>query len=267
MTGRCCLIGWRGRTLVREIAATVVANEQVSSVFRVLRVKAPGFEESRPGQFAQVLCREPGQTAPFLRRPFSIMEREGEEISFLYKVIGVGTGIMARWRVGDQVSVLGPLGRGYGALEEGDGPALVVAGGTGLGGVFALLRELEKRGYPGRLLLGVRCDEELPQILVDSLSIPVQVVVQEREGFVTGPLAELPLEDYGRAAVCGPMAMIRATAALLAERIPVVELSLEEMMGCGFGICYTCPVPRRDGAGYLAACDDGPVFRAEQIKV
>ncbi|MDF1664204.1 MAG: dihydroorotate dehydrogenase electron transfer subunit, partial [Planctomycetota bacterium] len=78
-------------------------------------------------------------------------------------------------------------------------------------------------------------------------------------------LPERELSEYDRCCICGPTPMMRAVADYVSGAIPTVEVSLEEMMGCGFGICYTCPVKRSDSELFYGACYDGPVFQYESI--
>jgi len=58
-------------------------------------------------------------------------------------------------------------------------------------------------------------------------------------------------------------------AAFCKERKLPAQVAIEERMGCGFGLCFTCvvPVTRRDGSGYdhLRSCVDGPVFNPARV--
>jgi len=46
------------------------------------------------------------------------------------------------------------------------------------------------------------------------------------------------------------------------------DVSLEEMMGCGFGVCLGCAVRMKDqeNVSYKMVCKDGPVFDAKDIQ-
>jgi dihydroorotate dehydrogenase electron transfer subunit len=62
--------------------------------------------------------------------------------------------------------------------------------------------------------------------------------------------------------------MMRAVAALAAAHRRPCDVSLEQVMGCGLGGCYSCVVLTRDGAGpphFVRSCIDGPVFNADRI--
>ena len=45
-------------------------------------------------------------------------------------------------------------------------------------------------------------------------------------------------------------------------------MSVERVMGCGLGGCYSCVIPVRNGTGgqhYVRSCIAGPVFPGEEI--
>ncbi len=87
-------------------------------------------------------------------------------------------------------------------------------------------------------------------------------------GYVTDLLAVLLAgDDAASAAVfaCGPPAMLEAVRALCAERAVAAELAMETPMACGFGSCFGCAVPVKDG-GYIRLCVDGPVVNAADVE-
>jgi NAD(P)H-flavin reductase len=63
---------------------------------------------------------------------------------------------------------------------------------------------------------------------------------------------------------CGPPPMLEAVRALCLERAAPAQLALESGMACGFGACFGCVVPTREG--YLRLCVDGPVLDAELLE-
>jgi NAD(P)H-flavin reductase len=63
---------------------------------------------------------------------------------------------------------------------------------------------------------------------------------------------------------CGPPGMLEAVRALCADAGIPAQLALESGMACGFGACFGCVVPTRDG--YLRLCVDGPVVEAERLE-
>jgi dihydroorotate dehydrogenase electron transfer subunit len=92
-------------------------------------------------------------------------------------------------------------------------------------------------------------------------------------GFVTRLLEEWlqdKLHSDPQIFACGPMPMLAAVAKLGHEMGVKAQLSIETMMGCGFGICMGCPVEPAAGVQefgrYYLACIDGPVFPAQAIR-
>jgi NAD(P)H-flavin reductase len=73
--------------------------------------------------------------------------------------------------------------------------------------------------------------------------------------------------DQGRTPTvyaCGPPPMLEAVRALCAERDVPAQLAMESGMACGFGACFGCVVPTRDG--YRRLCVDGPVVDAADLE-
>jgi dihydroorotate dehydrogenase electron transfer subunit len=90
-------------------------------------------------------------------------------------------------------------------------------------------------------------------------------------GRVTVPLERALAALDGRGATiyaCGPEPMLEAVARLAARYRTPCEVSVERVMGCGLGGCYSCVVPVRDAAGqshFVRSCIGGPVFAGEAI--
>ena len=58
--------------------------------------------------------------------------------------------------------------------------------------------------------------------------------------------------------------MLEAVRALAERRGVPAQLALESGMACGFGACFGCVVPTREG-GYVRLCVDGPVLDADAL--
>src|SRR3546814_8566043 len=85
-----------------------------------------------PGQFVMAYAGE--SSDPLLGRAFSIYRvREGArspEFAVLFDIVGRGTDWLSRRRVGDEVRMVGPLGRGFEPRERVQ-KMLLVGGGIG----------------------------------------------------------------------------------------------------------------------------------------
>lgn len=275
-----------------DIDAAVIANRRLSADYNVLSLAAPEIAAAaRPGQFVMIKpsAGPMWSGAPLLRRPFSIFEilRDGTGapigISIFNKRAGVGTTLLSHVEPGTHLPVLGPLGRPF---EPVDPPAAawMVAGGVGLAPFVTLAAALSARGTPATLFYGARRAEELYCVeLFEALGVAVVLSTEDgsrgARGRITVPLASALEErahgDPVKLYVCGPTPMMRACAQLAQEHRRACDVSLEQVMGCGLGGCYSCVVLARpstplgapDGGTphHTRTCIDGPIFDAQRI--
>lgn len=228
-------------------------------------------EAARPGQFLQV--RVSTSIDPLLRRPFSIhrINRKKGQIMLLYRVIGKGTAILAQKVVGEEVDVMGPLGNGF-SIQKPFNHALIVAGGMGSAPVFFLMDELRSMGKNISFLWGAKtgCEifsiDELKQTDINLLLATEDGTLGET-GFVTDCLQRY-LEDFNPSEVmgfvCGPAAMIYTVQKMALETSFEWQVSVEERMACGVGVCMGCAVPISTN-DFKLVCKDGPVFDLKEI--
>lgn len=264
-----------------DIDARVIANTRLSDDYCVLALAAPEIAAlAEPGQF--VMVKPSRGTDPLLRRPFSIFEilRDAHGaptgITLLNKRIGVGTGLLYDAEPGTRVACLGPLGRPFVPVDP-PAEAWMVAGGVGLAPFATLAEALRARGTASTLFYGARRRQELYYLdYFESLGVRVVLATEDGSrgapGFVTAPLDEaLAAQPAGKAVqlyVCGPSPMMKAVAAIADERGRRCAVSLEQVMGCGLGGCYSCVVPMRGERGgfhHVRSCLAGPVLAADQI--
>src|SRR5207302_7341234 len=81
-------------------------------------------------------------------------------------------------------------------------------------------------------------------------------------------LAALGSSDTVMLYACGPEGMLAATARTAMKYGRPCQVSVERVMGCGLGGCYSCVVPMRSDDGghhHLRSCISGPVLAADQI--
>jgi dihydroorotate dehydrogenase electron transfer subunit len=264
-----------------DIDAVVRSNTRLSDDYSVLVLEAPEIAGlARPGQF--VMVKPSRSSDPLLRRPFSIFEilrdASGQPagISILNKRIGVGTRLIYDAEPGTRIACLGPLGRPFEAVDP-PAQAWMVAGGVGLAPFVTLAEALAGRGTPATLFYGARRARDLYYTDVfEQLGVRIVPATEDgslgAKGFVTGPLSEA-LGSLGPGAVvklyvCGPTPMMRAVATLADFHGRPCDVSLEQVMGCGLGGCYSCVVlTRQVGAPphFVRSCLEGPVFDAGRI--
>lgn len=220
---------------------------------------------ARPGQFVMVRCGEGYD--PLLRRPLSIHRLTGSTLALLFAVVGRGTEWLSRRWEGQALDIFGPLGNGF-SIHQASKNLLLVAGGIGIAPVVALADEALARGCSATLLLGAENGTQIyPSHLLPSEPKLIMVTTDGsvgRKGLVTDLLPELaPLADQIFA--CGPIPMYKAMVALrppIPEGEPV-QVLLEQVLGCGRGICYGCTIETKNGPKQV--CQDGPVFELREI--
>lgn len=232
-----------------------------------LRLQAPAIaRRAQPGQFVEV--RLAGEGAPFWRRPFSVCRVAGQAIELLVKAVGPGSRLLCALRAGQTVDVIGPLGRGFSL--SGPEPRILVGGGYGVVPLLFLAERLLASGRQAEVLLGGRRREDLVlRSHFQHLRARVACATEDGSfgvcGLVTG-LLEKRLQEAKtkiRVAACGPRGMLAAVARLAAAHGSRAEVSLEEVMACGLGVCNGCAV--KTTGGFRPVCADGPVFPAEEI--
>ncbi len=226
-----------------------------------------------PGQFA--MLNLPGSRGFVFSRPFSIYDWQGPVVSFLYRVVGIGTAALNELGPGEKVTFLGPLGQPFPQLAD-DQAAILIGGGVGLPPVASWLQRwgrAQDRGY-----FGARDGADVPWGQLQGswqVSVDEAVKIPEDQVAFRGRVTDLvdqdqSLDDSFRRVVlaCGPIPMLKAAAALADARGWDCFVSLEEHMGCGYGACKGCVVPVTDPEqGYRNAtcCQEGPVFSASDV--
>lgn len=264
-----------------DVDAAVIANTRLSDDYSVLALAAPAVAAlAQPGQFV-MLKTSPGMD-PLLRRPFSIFEilrhADGSPrgLTILNKRIGQGTGLLYDAQAGSTVACLGPLGTPFEPVEP-PAEAWMVAGGVGLAPFVTLAEALVARGTATTLFYGARRAQDLHGAdIFERLSIRTVHATEDgsrgAHGLITAPLdhqlGRTSSSREVRLYVCGPTPMMRAVADVAASHGRRCDVSLEQVMGCGLGGCYSCVVPALDERGtphHTRSCIDGPVFDARRI--
>ena len=253
-----------------EQTVQIVSNERDTDLYFRLVVRASEIAPLvQPGQFAHVRIL-PLKEA-LLRRPFSIFQVSGDTLSILYKTIGRGTEVLSRMCAGEELSLIGPLGHGFTVPQPGGETPLLVAGGYGMAALHLLAQRSPQKGVVfvgGRRRVDILCEAEFR-----ALGWEVRATTEDgshgEKGLVTQALkTELERHAPGRKLfACGPTPMLKAVGRLAAEFNLPAELSLDEHMGCGIGVCLTCVVPIKAGAGweYQRTCTEGPVFDSREV--
>ena len=207
------------------------------------------------GQFVNVQL-----SGKFLRRPISVCDVNGDELTLVYKVVGAGTRQMSEMQSGDTVDVLSGLGNGYDETKAGE-RVLLLGGGVGVPPLYLLAKNLLKAGKTVSVVLGFnKADEIFFEDEFKALGATVTVATADgsygKKGFATDALPE----TYDYFYTCGPEPMLKA---VYKATNTSGQFSFEERMGCGFGACMGCSC--KTVTGYKRICKDGPVLEKEEI--
>ena len=247
--------------------AQVLENRAAARDTRWIELHCPAVAAgARPGQFVMLGTGLLDVAAPFLPRPFSIGARWTDgRLGFLVREFGPGTRRLASAAVGDELLVLGPLGRPFGLPE--DRPVLCLAGGVGLAPFLFVAADAARSDIPVRIVYGERsADRVFDPELIEELT-GGKPAVRTEDGSVgqRGLVIDgLELDDRPSLLACGPEPMLRACVALARRHDLPLQVSVEEHMGCGIGTCQGCVVRSSTGE-WIKSCTDGPVFDAEEL--
>ena len=243
---------------MQRVLLTVTKNEALTPLIYEMKLAGDVSGVTRAGQFVEIAL-----DGLYLRRPISVCNYEAGELTLIYKVVGKGTNLMSQMAEGTQLDVLTGLGNGFDIDHECEKP-LLVGGGVGVPPLYRLTRDLIARGKEVTVVLGFNTESEIfyaekfeeagAKVIIATADGSVGV-----KGFVTTAIAEGGVEaDYFYS--CGPLPMLKA----LCQSLEIDgEVSLEERMGCGFGICMGCSIQTTKGAKRV--CKEGPVFKKEEV--
>jgi dihydroorotate dehydrogenase electron transfer subunit len=253
----------------KEEKCVVVENRGIGKDYYLMKLES-GYiaAHARPGNFIMVAASR--TTEPLLKRPFGILSVEGSCVLIYYEVVGKGTRLISGLRPGDAVNVLGPLGNSFPPLHAEN--ILMVAGGRGIAPVYyAITNYTSDSSNKVFLLYGARSGKDLNLLdRIEALPLRKTFLYTEdgsmgQKGLLTADIASI-IQEHGIGVTisCGPEAMFEALSHTLKGLGTKNHVSMEALMGCGFGICHSCVVKGVDD-NYKKVCTDGPVFVMEEI--
>ncbi len=261
--------------------AYVLEFREVAPLHYQMRLQSPQLAQfAQPGQFVHILTHPNSESFgfdPLLRRAFSIMSVGQNEISgaketidILFRVEGRGTKLLAQSQAGDEIDLIGPLGRAFDISPYGisfnveqslfhvkQSPiqtrAVVVGGGVGVPPLVFLSDVLSKSGVTIEGIIGARTSSEIIGLnelndLCQRVSVTTDNGSRGHHGRVTDILADVlnqANEDKSILTLvyaCGPLPMLRAVAQMCASLGVKCQVSMEENMPCGIGVCNGCVV-------------------------
>ena len=241
---------------MRQGIFKITSNEKIARDIFKMTLSGDTSAITAPGQFVNIKL-----DGLFLRRPISVCDCVGDNLTLIYKAVGRGTEQMSRMKNGDELDLLTGLGNGYNTRTSGDSP-LLIGGGVGVPPMYMLCKKLVAEGKKVTVVLGfnskddVFCEDEFKALGAD-VHISTADGTYGTKGFVTDVIKNL---QYTFFYTCGPEPMFRAMHKMM--KTPG-QYSFEARMGCGFGACMGCSCKTLTGNKRI--CKEGPVMESEEI--
>lgn len=247
----------------------LLENKQLNKDNFLLKLLSPiPVSEIFPGQFVNIEIKE--ATEILLRRPISFLDvdYQNQTISLLVKILGRGSKKLTEAKVGTKISTILPLGKSF-TMPENNDRVLLIGGGSGVAPMLFLSK-----------ICGL--DPENVHLLIGARSISDHIDIEEykpfgkfhfttedgtlgEKGYVTNhPVFTEKLNKFTKIYACGPDRMMKAIGRIAIENDLFCEVSLENMMACGFGVCLCCVEDTK--TGHKCVCTDGPVFNVKDLK-
>ena len=283
---------------------TIPRVHEIKSISRAPEIEIPRPFLRRPISIHSIYYegsnrKELADKNPLPKNFRKIIHRPHPIVDILYKKVGVGTEFLSsNIKRGDEIDILGPLGKGIEVDDKID-TIILVAGGIGVAPLMALAERLRYEDKVVYALIGALSRESLPlkygtadsTVLLSFADGKVDYFVEEfREIGVDAFVAteDATLGTKGKVTYllsrilqsnlltsknvmiysCGPKPMLEEVANIAKEKdIPCMVL-LEERMACGVGACLSCACKIKEGKDnwdYKLVCRDGPTFNAKEV--
>lgn len=253
---------------MNDYRTKIIANEKIAPGINRMSFDV-NWNDCVPGQF--LMLSVPGDEV-FLRRPFGIADLSDGKAEIFYKVVGRGTTALSNATAGTEISVLGPLGRGFSRVtSHGSRVTILVAGGYGLAPMVGFAKRLLESNEKFSLYFGGKSSDDM--FFVEELKkmgIDVRIATEDgsmgEKGLVT-QLLEKDLGDVENPAiyVCGPDGLLNAMTKIARKNDCFCEVSREAYMACGLGVCLGCVCRDKEG-NYVRTCKEGPVFNVNELE-
>ena len=240
---------------MKKIITEIIENKNLTKDVCLIRLKNGGSAVSAPGQFVNLKL-----DGLYLRRPLSVCDVNGDELTLIYKIVGTGTKQLSETPAGAELDMLTGLGNGYDLTLSGDSPVLL-GGGVGVPPMYYLAKELLAEGKHVTVILGFNTESEIFfEEEFRSLGAEVFVTTVDGSYGIKGFATDALPQSYSYFYTCGPEPMLKAVYRSTATS---GQFSFEQRMGCGFGACMGCSC--KTITGYKRICKDGPVLKKEEI--
>ena len=167
----------------------------------------------------------------------------------------------------------GPLGQGSFNFE-GKKNIAIIGGGIGVFPLYELAKQAKSNANVN-MYLGFRSKdfvvlENEYKAVSNKFVLTTDDGSYGEKGFAIDFLKEdLQKDKIDAIYACGPLPMLKAVQALAKNTKIPCQISLEERMGCGIGVCLGCAVKiaAGDNVVYGHVCKAGPVFDSNIVEL
>lgn len=247
----------------------VLQNSALNSTNFLIKLKSEkSLPQIFPGQFVNIEIKNTDEI--FLRRPFSVYEINYDEntLSIIVKILGRGSKKLTEIKPGEELNLIFPLGKSFTKPEPTD-RILLIGGGSGVAPMLFLAKDSGLEKINVDIILGAKSKEDHINVAEYEKFANLYYASEDgslgEKGFVTQhSLFQNKLSSYNKIYACGPDGMMKAIAKVAKEQNIFCEVSLENLMACGFGVCLCCIEPTVKGN--LCVCTEGPVFNINELK-
>ena len=248
-------------------SAEVLENKQIADHIFELLLHCPNEAgRARVGQFISIFTGNPAMILP---RPLSLCEINKEEGTFriIYRAEGDGTKFISKYKKGELLNCLGPVGQAF-RVDPNKKNVAIVGGGIGVPPLLELAKQIRKASPDAKIsvYLGFRSKQNV--FLEDDFKKFADLVVITTDdgsyGEKNNAVAVMPKgNEFDHTYGCGPGIMLKFLSKYSEERNIPCTVSMEEHMACSIGACLACVVKIKqgeDGWAYRRVCCSGPVF-------
>ncbi|MDR2520925.1 MAG: dihydroorotate dehydrogenase electron transfer subunit [Bacteroidales bacterium OttesenSCG-928-I14] len=220
-----------------------------------------------PGQFVQVKMQDSENT--FLRRPISVHYVINNELWLLIKIVGKGTYKLSKIQPNEYLNLIYPLGNGFSVPSDfsKNKKIFLIGGGIGIAPLLYLGYYLKNLNFDPIFLLGLKTENDLLQLSEFRRHGTVYITTENgmlgEKGFVTDH-SLLFTVNVNFIYACGPIPMMISVAKYAKKYNIQCEVSLENRMACGFGVCLCCIEKTKQGN--ICICKKGPVININKLK-
>jgi len=245
----------------------VCSNQQIApNIFDMTISAAEIVKYAKPGQFVNLYTKD---SKTLLPRPISIAEidTQNERLRLVYAVVGKGTNEFSKLKAGDSIEIMGPLGTGF-TIDNNLSEHIIIAGGIGTPPMLELAKNLNGNI---KAYLGFKSN---PILINDfkKLGVDIHIATDDGNYGFKGTNIDLLKQENPKAQMyyaCGPKIMLKAAAKWANENNLLMQVSMEERMGCGIGACVgcVCKIKQKDSEDWnnTRVCTTGPVFWSNEV--